>query len=97
LATGALLQPAGPDSTIVGVVETFAWPNHSVVVLLSARSDLFKGRVFYMDDESKTQIVPIVLESGARLKIEVRALSGGLEEVGVVDAALPTRLDPAPK
>jgi hypothetical protein len=50
-----------------------------------------------MDDESKTQIVPVVLESGARLKIEVRALSGGREEVGVVDAALRTRPDPAPK
>jgi NTP-dependent ternary system trypsin peptidase co-occuring protein len=40
-----------------------------------------------MEDESRTQIVPVVLESGARLQIEVRALSGGREEVGVVDAA----------
>ncbi len=40
-----------------------------------------------MMDESRTEIVPVVLEDGTRLKVEVRALGGGREEVGVVDAA----------
>jgi hypothetical protein len=40
-----------------------------------------------MENESRTQIVPAALESGARLQVEVRALGGGREEVGVVDAA----------
>jgi hypothetical protein len=39
------------------------------------------------DDDRRTQIVPVVLESGVKLKIEVRALDGGMEKVGIVDAA----------
>jgi hypothetical protein len=40
-----------------------------------------------MPDESGTRIVPVVLEGGARLQIEVRAIGGGREEVGVINAA----------